>query len=308
MQGSMVQVLNSFMSSNQQNPVSLPRGDIGVVETIDKDGDAFIQFGSTAPRQWVNKKNFPNLCSHQEAAAVFSPGAWVRAKYTTKVHGSKDKGRHQVAKGDIGYVKRLDEDGDAYVAFHGFKDSWVLRKEWCFFDIVPPGHVEDAKKLVPVPGSKVRVRNSFMSANKDTSVSILAGDTGVVDKIDEEGDAYIQFSSIPGKKQWVRRNNFPDISEMGGHVLMNPNTQKSKVQMTECNEIKAWLLQSGILAGDIEPIIARFNLPQYQVKTLPELFALEDQDIDEILQTLPLGKKRVITKMIQEQKTGIPMV
>jgi len=78
--------------------------------------------------------------------------------------------------------------------------------------------------------------------------------------------------------------------------------------MTECNEIKAWLLQSGILAGDIEPIIARFNLPQYQVSTLLELFALEDQDIDEILQTLPLGKKRVITKMIQEQKTGIPMV
>jgi len=32
----------------------------------------------------------------------------------------------------------------------------------------------------------------------------------VVEKIDEDGDAYIQFTSIGA--QWVKRTNFPDMS------------------------------------------------------------------------------------------------
>ncbi len=70
--------------------------------------------------------------------------------------------------------------------------------------------------------------------------------------------------------------------------------------ISEFAEIKAWLLDIGIPKGDIEPILTRFNLPQYQVKTLPELFALEDQDIDEILEPLPLAKRRVIKKKVKQ--------
>ena len=38
----------------------------------------------------------------------------------------------------------------------------------------------------------------------------FTGETGVVEKIDEDGDAYIQFTSIGA--QWVKRTNFPDMS------------------------------------------------------------------------------------------------
>jgi hypothetical protein len=34
----------------------------------------------------------------------------------------------------------------------------------------------------------------------------------VVEKIDEDGDACIQFTSI-GNKQWVNRTNFPDMKQ-----------------------------------------------------------------------------------------------
>jgi hypothetical protein len=70
--------------------------------------------------------------------------------------------------------------------------------------------------------------------------------------------------------------------------------------MSEFAEIKAWLLDTGIPEGDIEPILTRFNLPQYHVKTLLELFALEDQDIDEILEPLPLAKRRVIKRKVKQ--------
>jgi hypothetical protein len=44
------------------------------------------------------------------------------------------------------------------------------------------------------------------------------------------------------------------------------------------------------------------NKPKYEVRTLMELFALEPADIDEILEPLPLGKKRVLKKKITEQQ------
>ena len=45
---------------------------------------------------------------------------------------------------------------------------------------------------------------------------------------------------------------------------------------------------------------------EYEI-TIKGLFALEEEDIDEILAPLPLAKRRVIKKRIQEQGTGIPM-
>jgi hypothetical protein len=92
------------------------------------------------------------------------------------------------------------------------------------------------------------------------------------------------------------------------HFPPTPSAGNKQQQLiSEFAEIKAFLLQIGILEGDIEPIRTRFHLPQYQVKTLLELFALEEEDIDEILSPLPLAKRRVINKRIQEQVTGIPM-
>ena len=40
----------------------------------------------------------------------------------------------------------------------------------------------------------------------------------------------------------------------------------------------------------------RFSKPEYGVKSVRELLALEEKDIDEILEHLPFGKRRLLKK------------
>ena len=65
------------------------------------------------------------------------------------------------------------------------------------------------------------------------------------------------------------------------------------------SEMKAWLLAKGFEEADVGHILLQFIKPEYGVKTLMEMFALEDADIDEVLQGLPLGKRRALKKHIQ---------
>jgi len=53
------------------------------------------------------------------------------------------------------------------------------------------------------------------------------------------------------------------------------------------SEMKAWLLHKGIVENDVGRILLQFIKPEYEVTTLLELFALEDEDIDEILEGGP---------------------
>jgi D-serine deaminase-like pyridoxal phosphate-dependent protein len=65
------------------------------------------------------------------------------------------------------------------------------------------------------------------------------------------------------------------------------------------SEMKAWLLAKGFDEADVGHILLQFIKSEYGVKTLMEMFALEDADIDEILQGLPLAKRRALKKHIQ---------
>ena len=65
------------------------------------------------------------------------------------------------------------------------------------------------------------------------------------------------------------------------------------------SEMKAWLLAKGFEEADVGHILLQFIKPEYGVKTLMEMFALEDADIDEVLQGLPLAKRRALKKHIQ---------
>lgn len=60
------------------------------------------------------------------------------------------------------------------------------------------------------------------------------------------------------------------------------------------SDISSWLCQIGIAEDDVNSVLLHFNKPEYGVKTLRELFALEESDVDEILRSLPLAKKRLI--------------
>ena len=71
------------------------------------------------------------------------------------------------------------------------------------------------------------------------------------------------------------------------------------------SEMKAWLLSKGFDEADVGHILLQFIKPEYGVKTLMEMFALEDADIDEILQGLPLAKRRVLKASIKQDRDGI---
>lgn len=60
------------------------------------------------------------------------------------------------------------------------------------------------------------------------------------------------------------------------------------------SDISGWLRQIGIAEEDVDSVLLHFHKPEYGVKTLCELFALEEDDVDEILCSLPLAKKRLI--------------
>jgi len=68
------------------------------------------------------------------------------------------------------------------------------------------------------------------------------------------------------------------------------------------SEMAAWLLKIGIAEDDIGSVMDSFSKPEYGVKSVQELLALEEQDIDEILEHLPLGKRRLLKKGIKEKK------
>jgi hypothetical protein len=71
------------------------------------------------------------------------------------------------------------------------------------------------------------------------------------------------------------------------------------------SEMKDWLLSKGFDENDRGRILLQFLKPEYEVTKLLELFALEDADIDEILQGLPLAKRRVLKSSIKQDRDGI---
>ena len=68
------------------------------------------------------------------------------------------------------------------------------------------------------------------------------------------------------------------------------------------SEMRTWLLHKGIDQTDVGSIVLRFLKPEYGVKTLLELFALADADIDEVLQGLPLAKRKVLKALIKQDR------
>lgn len=50
-----------FMLSNSEDPVSLPRGTKGIVQRIDSDGDAVIDFEGKEELQWIYSEHFDML-------------------------------------------------------------------------------------------------------------------------------------------------------------------------------------------------------------------------------------------------------
>ena len=68
------------------------------------------------------------------------------------------------------------------------------------------------------------------------------------------------------------------------------------------SDLAACLCQIGIHEADVPTIAQQFNKPEYGVASLAELFALDDDDVDEILRNLPLGKRKLLKMAISREK------
>ena len=77
--GDVVRVDSEFKSSDESVQVTLPSGLMGVVESLDDDGDAQINFpslgGVRSSTRWVIKANFKRLCAQKrKRQSVNTPG------------------------------------------------------------------------------------------------------------------------------------------------------------------------------------------------------------------------------------------
>jgi hypothetical protein len=82
-------------------------------------------------------------------------------------------------------------------------------------------------------------------------------------------------------------------------------TAGSKQEVAE-NQVKLPIKFFNFLGESCDLIVTPDSVikPEYAVKTLRELFALDDGDIDKILQDLPLAKKKNIKKSIKQEQEG----
>ena len=61
-------------------------------------------------------------------------------------------------------------------------------------------------------------------------------------------------------------------------------------------DLGRWLLSIGFEGEELEDLVVRFLKPGIAVKHLRALFALDSEDIDEVLEGLPLATRRVVKK------------
>jgi len=67
-------------------------------------------------------------------------------------------------------------------------------------------------------------------------------------------------------------------------------------------ELVPWLRHIGIAEESIDDVLGQFTKPEFGVTTLKMLFALDEEDVDDIVKTMPLGQRKLIKKSIEVEK------
>ena len=94
-------------------------------------------------------------------------------------------------------------------------------------------------------------------------------------------------------------------------VGLNPSASDAELAEVQAyiatpgrSAMKAWLLHIGVEETDFGNILLQFLTPEYGVKNLRAFFALEDEDIDEILKSLPLANSKLMKENIKQEQEG----
>ena len=91
----------------------------------------------------------------------------------------------------------------------------------------------------------------------------------------------------------------------GAAVKNKKKAEQTKEQMDgqENIELETWLREKcGMQDQQAVQVAERFATPEYGVQDTATLFALEDEDLDEILECVPLGPRKLVAKMVKKTK------
>ena len=88
-------------------------------------------------------------------------------------------------------------------------------------------------------------------------------------------------------------------------VVSTADQQRRKVDEAQ-RELGPWFRQIGFAEDDVANLVLQLSKPHFGVTNRAILFALEEGDIEDMLEGLcPLGHKRVIKKALKREKTEL---
>ncbi len=77
--------------------------------------------------------------------------------------------------------------------------------------------------------------------------------------------------------------------------------EAKRKQAVVSSDLAPWLRSLGLSDDESMSIMLHFRKPEYEITNLATLEALGDQDLDEVLKDLSLGKKRLLKKALTQK-------
>ena len=183
--GARVISTKSFKGSKLDIPNIKPDR-MGTVVLVDKDGDFKVAFDKHSVLRWARRKDD---CI---TLAQIKVGDYVRA---VKEFDHNKNTNVKVKPGTTGQVVLIDNDGDYKIKFEGHsRNRWSIKKK---AEVIP---VE-----VPVEvGSAVVARHKFQRQKSKSTPAIEKGTSGIVTRIDSDGDYLVKFDGLD-RPRWALR-------------------------------------------------------------------------------------------------------
>mmetsp|Transcript_25285 Transcript_25285/g.84445 ORF Transcript_25285/g.84445 Transcript_25285/m.84445 type:complete len:1075 (+) Transcript_25285:101-3325(+) len=209
-------VVRSELRTDNQDRVLLREGQVGRVKKVDDTGDALIVFEGIRKPQWVFKQGFKKLC-FQASTSRECPSLAVAAA----VVGARSAARADVPPTPM----TLPATGAASSgALHSLPQpeppsgasSSSAGKD---FARPTPARRASLDGHAIVEGLKVAVSHEFKS-DSEGKMLLSRGMKGVVQEVDEDGDALVKFDES-GTLEWIFTVNFDKLRvpfRVGGRV------------------------------------------------------------------------------------------
>jgi len=211
-------VVRSELRTDNQDRVLLREGQVGRVKKVDDTGDALIVFEGIRKPQWVFKQGFKKLC-FQASTSRACPSLAVAAA----VVGARSAARADVpptpmtlpatgaasSSGELHTSPRPEQPPAGAISSSAGKD--VARPT--------PARRASLDGHAIVEGLKVAVSHEFKS-DSEGKMLLSRGMKGVVQEVDEDGDALVKFDES-GTLEWIFTANFDKLRVpflVGGRV------------------------------------------------------------------------------------------